>query len=333
MGKGSQGGGSARPHQAEGYFKGDDDLMVDRLVSACAQQKKAAAAPLPGFGRELVPYFVPGDDEPSHSNINGDLSVHPQPCMAAAAAKPKKANKSTRTVTILKNGTLAVSEAQYARTEDGERLKMPSQEFIARAAAGITDAQRRAAANAFAAAASVRSKPQKEASAAPPRQPPQPQPQRGNKTVVLAVPVAKASTTKTPAPAAAAVPKAVWASGAHTNSPAPLHIPMPSMLSSLPTPTAAAPTPAPAAAAAAAAQAAKPKPMLLTPAQLLAQAMASQQPAPPRPTATNDGGAALLAMLQPAAAAAPTPARRPHHPPHQLVDASASQALRELLNF
>jgi hypothetical protein len=280
--------------QKEGYFKGDEDLMVDRLVSACAQQKKAAAAPLPGFGRELVPYFVPGDDEPSHSNINGELSVNPQPCMAAA--KSKKANKSTRTAT-LKSGTLAVSE-QYALTEDGERLKMPSQEYIARAAAGVTDAQRQAAANAFAAAASVRSK-------------------GGNKTVV--VPVGKASSAKVPA---AAAPTAVWASGAHTNSPAPLHIPMPSMLSSLPSPTAAAGQ---------AAQAAKPKPTLLTPAQLLAHAMASQ-PAP-RPTATNDGGAALLAMLQPAAAAAPTPARMPYNQPHKLVDASASQALRELLNF
>jgi len=96
MGKGSQGGGSARPHQAEGYFKGDDDLMVDRLVSACAQQKKAAAAPLPGFGRELVPYFVPGDDEPSHSNINGDLSVHPPPSRPPAGRTTRRTSSWTR---------------------------------------------------------------------------------------------------------------------------------------------------------------------------------------------------------------------------------------------
>jgi hypothetical protein len=90
--------------QKAGYFKGDDDLMVDRLVFACAQQKKGLEVALPGFGRDLVPYFVPGDDEPSHSHINGELTVNPPTLQAT----PKKA-KPVRTVTILKNGEINMS--------------------------------------------------------------------------------------------------------------------------------------------------------------------------------------------------------------------------------
>lgn len=328
MGRGGEGQGD-KEYQA-GYFKGDDDLMVDRLVFACAQQKKGLEVALPGFGRDLVPYFVPGDDEPSHSHINGELTVNPPTLQAT----PKKA-KPVRTVTILKNGTLAVHEdgvrlkTEYAVTEDGVRLKKPSHDFESKAAAGVTDAQRRAAANAFAA---CKQTPTSSYSSSASQQQPQKQPRA--KTVLLEVVsnhAAKAA--KGAAPAAA-----VWASGAHTNSPAPLHIPMPSMLSSLgvgvashrlsPPPTASS-TSLPQQQTA---QAAKPKPMLLTPAQLLALAMSSQPPRleTRRSLDTNHGGATLLAMLQPPAA--PMASRFPPTPPHKLVDASASQALRELLN-
>mmetsp|Transcript_34626 Transcript_34626/g.75675 ORF Transcript_34626/g.75675 Transcript_34626/m.75675 type:complete len:383 (-) Transcript_34626:1054-2202(-) len=56
-----------------GYFKGDDDLMVDRLVAACSAQKKALPELLPGFGRDLTPYFNPGT-EGSEEDINTDFA-------------------------------------------------------------------------------------------------------------------------------------------------------------------------------------------------------------------------------------------------------------------
>lgn len=136
----------------------------------------------------------------------------------------------TALASLTRAGTLAVHEdgvrlkTEYAVTEDGVRLKKPSHDFESKAAAGVTDAQRRAAANAFAA---CKQTPTSSYSSSASQQQPQKQPRA--KTVLLEVVsnhAAKAA--KGAAPAAA-----VWASGAHTNSPAPLHIPMPSMLSSL----------------------------------------------------------------------------------------------------
>ena len=37
-------------------FRGDGDVMVDALIKASEDQKCASAAPLPGAGRDLVPF-------------------------------------------------------------------------------------------------------------------------------------------------------------------------------------------------------------------------------------------------------------------------------------
>lgn len=41
-------------------FRGDHEDLLDHLVSACHEHK--ANKPMPGFGRELVPFFGPGED-------------------------------------------------------------------------------------------------------------------------------------------------------------------------------------------------------------------------------------------------------------------------------
>lgn len=48
-------------------FRGDDDSLVDVLIAAC-HEHKAPSAPLPGFGRELQPYFDENEDVPLPSN-------------------------------------------------------------------------------------------------------------------------------------------------------------------------------------------------------------------------------------------------------------------------
>ncbi len=40
------------------FWAGDADHLIDDLVAAC--ESKPVLAPLPGFGRELVPFFDTG---------------------------------------------------------------------------------------------------------------------------------------------------------------------------------------------------------------------------------------------------------------------------------
>jgi len=81
----------------EGWFKGDDDMMVDRLVSVCAAQKKGSSTVLPGFGRDLVPYFVPGNTEPDEEDINANLAKNPEATSPSRPQQPqqKKAKKKS----------------------------------------------------------------------------------------------------------------------------------------------------------------------------------------------------------------------------------------------
>lgn len=78
-----------------GFFKGDDDLMVDRLVSVCAAQKKGDSVLLPGFGRDLVPYFVPGTAEPGESEINATLVQKPESRPGSQTSSPSRTSQST----------------------------------------------------------------------------------------------------------------------------------------------------------------------------------------------------------------------------------------------
>ena len=92
----------------------------------------------------------------------------------------------TALASLTRAGTLAVHEdgvrlkTEYAVTEDGVRLKKPSHDFESKAAAGVTDAQRRAAANAFAA---CKQTPTSSYSSSASQQQPQKQPRA--KTVLL----------------------------------------------------------------------------------------------------------------------------------------------------
>ena len=57
--KGNNAGAAAVPLAAQdGSFQGDDDILVDRLVAASRKgEERGAGEPLPGFGRDLAPFF------------------------------------------------------------------------------------------------------------------------------------------------------------------------------------------------------------------------------------------------------------------------------------
>ena len=46
-----------------GFFKGDADNLVDRLIAAC-ETKVAPSAAYTGFGRDLVPFYGDADSSP-----------------------------------------------------------------------------------------------------------------------------------------------------------------------------------------------------------------------------------------------------------------------------
>lgn len=52
-------------------FRGEGDLMVDALVAASQAKPSMANGPMPGFGRDLVPYFDPGADSWDENTVNG----------------------------------------------------------------------------------------------------------------------------------------------------------------------------------------------------------------------------------------------------------------------
>lgn len=54
-------------------FRGEGDLMVDALVAA-SQARPVVNGPMPGFGRDLVPYFDPGADSWDENTVNNQGS-------------------------------------------------------------------------------------------------------------------------------------------------------------------------------------------------------------------------------------------------------------------
>jgi hypothetical protein len=50
-------------------FRGEGDLMVDALIAA-SQEKAYNTAPMPGYGRDLVPYFDANGDENADAGVN-----------------------------------------------------------------------------------------------------------------------------------------------------------------------------------------------------------------------------------------------------------------------
>lgn len=187
---------SAAPaSQAEsGYFKGDDDLMVDRLVAACSAQKKALPELLPGYGRDLTPYFNPGS-EGSEEDINTDfasdtsasappspqsLSFVPMskttPSQAQPAAPHAKRGRNSRKK--LEYGTKA-SDSDSGSDSAGSRrahnkpkktvqepcfkgqIAQPPSDYLTLAASTVSEEQRQRVAQAFAQAANAANKPAK----------------------------------------------------------------------------------------------------------------------------------------------------------------------------
>jgi hypothetical protein len=51
-------------------FRGEGDLMVDALVAASQARVNTNGNQLPGFGRDLVPYFDPGADSWDENTVN-----------------------------------------------------------------------------------------------------------------------------------------------------------------------------------------------------------------------------------------------------------------------
>lgn len=240
-----------------GWFKGDDDLMVDRLVSACAQQKKGPKEPLPGFGRNLVPYFVPdAPEEPDEDDINvtpadGTSPTRPQPPDAKKAKKKPSAKKlefkqeiAQSQFAIPKPG-LALHHSEVG----GDRaLKQPPAEFLAQAMSTVSEAQRQQSAAAFAAASAAIKKTAGEkkkgerkphAVAVPVNAPAHAAPTKKASKASKGNSVHSSNPSKHQSAHSAknqSPEKERWAGGAYANAPAPMNIPLPNIMMSQPAP-------------------------------------------------------------------------------------------------
>lgn len=237
--------------------------------------------------------------------------------------------------------TGALSEAQI--------LKQPDDDFLARAMSSVSKKQRQKSAQAFAAVAKAVSSSQDAT---------KPTSNKSASSKPVDVPACNMNHSSRPSSSGTTMSgiksmsmspeKSRWAGGAHANSPSPVSIPLPSTMmhpssvsdndttlggsvlltmlgvtSSVPTPsTVTAPT-----------LAAK----LLTPAELM-----SAIPAKVFDSATKNVGnfdpvstpnQELLAMLRPSISCSLEALAVPGEAAHNLVDAAASAALREMLNF
>jgi hypothetical protein len=76
--------GQGFPHKAA--FAGDDELLVDRLIAACAKSPVTTPAK-PLAERQLVPFFLPGTDEWDESSVNVALAIG-RVCRPATSSKP-----------------------------------------------------------------------------------------------------------------------------------------------------------------------------------------------------------------------------------------------------
>eukprot|EP00798_Chlamydomonas_sp_ICE-L_P007237 gene7237-346_t len=97
---------------ASKVFRGDNDCLVDQLIAACHEHKEASSAPLPGFGRELQPYFAEGDFIPPPSALrmisgsNNSTRASSPKQQAAPAPANKRAAPTGRPVTKANNNQL-----------------------------------------------------------------------------------------------------------------------------------------------------------------------------------------------------------------------------------
>jgi len=164
--------------------------MVDRLVAACAQQKKALPDLLPGFGRDLTPYFNPGSEGESEGDINTDFasgtmgseptSPHSlgfvpmtkstqvtasQPTGSPPAKKGRNSRKKldygTKFTDSDSGSDSSGSQPATRNTASGHSANgqaQPPRDFLTLAASTVSEEQRQRVAKAFAQAAKAASK-------------------------------------------------------------------------------------------------------------------------------------------------------------------------------
>eukprot|EP00798_Chlamydomonas_sp_ICE-L_P004570 gene4570-14750_t len=93
---------TAKTSVASKVFRGDNDCLVDQLIAACHEHKEVSTAPLPGFGRELQPYFAEGEfvpplrlrSLPQNSGSNNSTRASSPKQQAGPAPANKKAAPS-----------------------------------------------------------------------------------------------------------------------------------------------------------------------------------------------------------------------------------------------
>ncbi|KAK3250648.1 hypothetical protein CYMTET_39968 [Cymbomonas tetramitiformis] len=224
-------------------FKGDGELMVDMLVSACAKENHEKPQ-LPGFGRELVPYFVPGtqgdlrDINTNLSKGKGKSKRNPQ--LAPAVPSISEGNNKkpeTKTQQAVMNGDSSKGQAKNGANRNTKRERRNSPHSLSDLDVNdlpqhnaVSPETQRKVREAFQLAANARSS----------GKPSKPNPP--------AVAVVKAGTVNDVSPPATPPKVARWAGSASTQSPQPENIPMPSLLgftpgaSLVPPPSFAAPS-------------------------------------------------------------------------------------------
>ena len=120
-------------------FRGEGDLMVDALVAAsqAAYANPNGGQPMPGFGRDLVPFFDDLGQEAGAANGAPAPAPAPQAQKKAKAPKPNKGGKKTAAVpapkgVLTKGGMTYVQQqpnaavAQAARTAGKSAAPAPS---------------------------------------------------------------------------------------------------------------------------------------------------------------------------------------------------------------
>lgn len=119
---------------ASEFVTTDDSVLVDRVITS----KKLVGEKLPSYGRELVPYFVPGASVMDERTVNvntdvdalrragGGLLCIPAP-VAAVEKKQKKSSKKKSTKSPMK----AVQTREQARIGQAVSAEKPSGQVFA----------------------------------------------------------------------------------------------------------------------------------------------------------------------------------------------------------
>lgn len=122
-------------------FKGDQEILVDRLVAV--SQERVAMPQLPGFGRELVPYFVPDSENWDESDLNHNLDQEGSRPSGKSSSK-KAASRSPERIDLT-HLAAGASNAERSGKKKGKMSSSPPMPsfFVDAALAEKTDASRK----------------------------------------------------------------------------------------------------------------------------------------------------------------------------------------------